>query len=78
MIEKFREELAAGNDVYAIYAKYKNLSIREEFEGGDIDIITRCQFVCDIAKHMITEKAMILNGYKKDDRSGMWEPNERA
>ena len=73
MIQIFKKELAEGSDVYAIYAKYKNLSVREEYGNGDIEVITRCQFICDLAKHMITEKAMLKAGYCKSEPLGLWE-----
>lgn len=73
MIEVFRKELRSGSSIYEIYAKYRNLSITEEHEGGDIDNITRYQFVCDLAKHMITEKAMKEQGYKKAGSLELWE-----
>ena len=76
MIEVFRKELKEGNDVYSIYAKYRNLNIIEENEGGDIEMITRYQFICDLAKHMITEKAMKEQGYHKTGKLELWERSE--
>ena len=73
MIQVFRKELAAGNDVFAIYAKYRNLSIQEEHEGGDLEMLAKYQFICDLAKHMITEKAMQEQGYRKTGDLELWE-----
>lgn len=76
MIKTVRKEMAEGSDIYAIYARYRNMSVAEEAAGGDIEALTRCQFVCDLAKHMITEKAMQEQGYVKDGQDGLWKKEQ--